>query len=182
MARAMLVTRTPTVGAGSASMALITLNTGLSMSDFLTGVGFASPFVPSTSVAFLNNVNFTSAQGRVYEDLVRATFGGTPGRGDGLGRVHLPGAGQHRQRASHRLDGDAQQRVVFLVGERGGFTRRTGHHHTLRAAIPLLFEQRAPSVQVEFARRQERRGQCGDAAGKVQSQALGGDPAHRKRP
>jgi Ca2+-binding RTX toxin-like protein len=57
-------------------MALITLNVGLDMSTFLSGVGFASPFVPSTTVSFLNNVNFSSAQGRVYEDLVRATFGG----------------------------------------------------------------------------------------------------------
>lgn len=57
-------------------MARITLNVGLDMSAFLSGIGFASPFVPSTSVAFLNNVNFTSAQGLVYEDLVRATFGG----------------------------------------------------------------------------------------------------------
>ena len=57
-------------------MALITLNVAFDMSTFLSGVGFASPFVPSTSVAFLNNINFASAQGRVYEDLVRATFGG----------------------------------------------------------------------------------------------------------
>lgn len=57
-------------------MALITLNVGLDMSTFLSGVGFASPFTPSTTVSFFNNVSFSSAQGRVYEDLVRATFGG----------------------------------------------------------------------------------------------------------
>ncbi|MFT3954285.1 MAG: calcium-binding protein [Piscinibacter sp.] len=57
-------------------MARITLNVGFDMSTLLSGSGIASPFVPSASVAFLNNINFTSAQGLVYEDLVRATFGG----------------------------------------------------------------------------------------------------------
>lgn len=64
-------------------MARITLNVGFDMSTFRSGSGFASPFVPSTSVAFLDNVNFTSAQGLVYEDLVRATFGGPIASRDG---------------------------------------------------------------------------------------------------
>jgi Ca2+-binding RTX toxin-like protein len=55
-------------------MARITLNGGLRMSDFLTGTGFVSPFVPTTRVTVLDNVGFTSAQGIVYQDLVRATF------------------------------------------------------------------------------------------------------------
>ena len=57
-------------------MALITLNIAIDIETLLSGVGFASPFTPTTTASFLNNVNFHSAQGRVYEDLIRGTFPG----------------------------------------------------------------------------------------------------------
>lgn len=55
-------------------MAVITVNAGVDFSD----ISFGTPFVPISSAALLNNVNFTSAQGRVYEDAIRVSYPSMP--------------------------------------------------------------------------------------------------------
>ena len=99
---------------------------------------------------------------------IGAERGGAARLFDGLGGVGLAGAREHGNAPGDVFDRGAQQGVVFHVVQGGRFARRTGHDHALRAAGKLEVEQATPGVEVECAIGRERRGQRGNAAGKLQ--------------
>lgn len=83
-----------------------------------------------------------------HEGCVCPYLMGMPRQAQGLGSTIRTCARDDRDALSDSLDGDLNDPVVFLMGQGGGFTRRTAGHDTVCSIFDLKFDQFPKSLFV----------------------------------